>query len=448
MPLSRSDGAPVNIFGAAGPLIAPTLIFAGDSEWADGWQGSGDGTTYVGRTLYWILQKMRRRYICDLNEHLFATDGYTTSQWISTYLASCVAACQAAVAAGSVPVVLIKLGTNNVASGGSSPPSFATIQADFETIFNALYAAGAVSCPILILPRASPSALSTNGEILRNGVNGYLAAQRWSKRRIIPIDTIKVMTNGDGTPLSGYLVDGLHPTPLGGSVEQGPIVSVLTALSPLDVIPDFITTTDAYNATYGLYGNRIVNGSLTGTTGTKSNSQATGSPPTSWAAGAFTTASFGHAGGSAGTHITGAFSSVTSSLDVPNEPMTQISLGGTASSEFIGIQQTVNGNLSAGDVVQFGMDIEWDSGLTNVSTIGAYLDFWYQGSLQEGLSLDGVSPWPGTSAGRMQIISNQLTVPSGYGNQNIVVSLFAQGSTNGPPSGNVRFGQAWVRKTN
>ena len=421
------------------PSIVPTLIMAGDSQIADGYQGGGNGTSYFGRVAIWVRTKIHGRFNCDLESGMFATSGFNSTQWITTHLANCVGAVKAAVAAGSQPVVLMKLGTNDCGGGFA----YATSKGNFDTIFAALTGAGAIVCPVLILPRGTGSALSANGEKLRHGLNAYFSALRYTNGgRVIPIDTIRVMTNGDGTPLSGVLIDGLHPTPIGADIEATPIAAVLNALCPFDTVPDFLNASDVYDATYAPFGNRVVNGSMSGTGGGTDNAQATGTWPTSWKAGGWTTP-INLSGAS--TKITGVGSSVVSSLDVPNTPMCQIALGGTASSDFFVLEQAASlAGAATGEKYIGGCVFEWDAGLANVAAVYFGANFGYQGQCYEGASLDGVQPLP-SAARRLVLVSNPVTL-SAAGNTNLFMRIGVQGSNLGAPSGNVRIGHAFVLK--
>ena len=426
--------------GQAGPLTAPTLIFAGDSMTADSQMGTpGAGvTTYTASHVTWIRWLTGRRLRWDPSL-VFATPGFTTGQWITIHMPPCVAACQAAKDAGSTPVVVLRLGTNDL-SGGAS---LSALVANFETIFSALNAAGALAIAYLATPRSGANALSAASETTRQGLNGYLASKgRSNAQRVIPYDPNPFVANAAaGGARSGYQRDGLHGTAIGYAAEAQGVAAILNALAP----PVFCGQTDprdVFDAASNPGGNRLANGLLSGSAGYTANGAA-GQVASGWYATLQNSANTG-----AASSLTGLFAKTAHPV-VAGLEMQQVTLGGAAGGgEFAQLYQPgfPPTGLSVGDMVEAEMLAEWDAGLAGVSSIGMILNANYAVQSWDGASGAGYGPLP-AAATRLTLWTPPfaLTQPALGGNLNFSIRAYATSDT-APVAAVIRFSQVRVRK--
>lgn len=270
-------------YDAAGPLTSPALIFAGDSMTADSQMGSppyGGVTTYTASHASWLRWLTARRFYWDAGQ-VFATPGFTTTQWIATHMANAVAACRAVRARGAVPIVVLRLGTNDLTT--ATPLS--AITANFETIFSALHSAGAIVVAYLAMPRSGANVLSSGPEKTRLGLNAYLARKALTDvQRVIPFDPAPYMVDAStGAARTGYSRDGLHGTAIGYAAEAAALAPILNTLAP-PVYCGQLDADDTFDAVSNPYGNRLVNGSwpdraATRPTGRRGRWRTAGTPP-------------------------------------------------------------------------------------------------------------------------------------------------------------------------
>lgn len=227
---------------------------------------------------------------------------------------------------------VVLAGTNDFLNDIAS----ATTIANLTAIHDALIAKGitVVACTMPPVWSASSSKLTEQGE-----VNTWVRDQA-QKPGIIVCDWSAQFANpnGDGTPVTGYTGDGVHPTPVGAAVLGKELADVLRfyvggntrGLVATNIDP---TTVNA-------------NALLTGSAGTL-NTGSAGQIATSWIAGRTV---------STGT-ITGAKEVRTDGL--PGEWQKLTLSGGTATSAFLMYQDVTIAGIAAGD--KYEAEMEFDS---------------------------------------------------------------------------------------
>ena len=433
--------SPQQAADAAGPLCAPTLIFAGDSMTADSQMGTppyGGVTTYTASHVTWLRWLTGRRFYTDPGL-VFGTAGFTTAQWIATHMANCVAAVVAARAKGSLPVVVLRLGTNNLTAGNT----LAAITADFETILNALHAAGAVTVAYLTMPRGGANVLSATAEKVRHGLNNYLAGKaRSNSQRVIPFDPIPYVVDvATGAMLAAKTRDGLHGTAQGYAAEASALAAILVSLAP-PTYCGFLDVDDIFDATSNPYGSKLPNGIFAGTGGNKANGVA-GTVANSWYASLLKSD-----GSTAAASLTATGSSVLSA-GVTNLPMQQFVMGGTAGSgELLKLYQggvAISG-YAVGDLVEMEVDVEWDAGLTGIAAVLAILNANYAAQSIDGAGGAAYGPLP-SAATKITLSTPPIAMTAAVlaGNLNFAIQIVGTPDTSAVAA-TIRVSQARIRK--
>lgn len=417
-----------------GPLLtAPVLIFAGDSQTADSY---GAGATYTASHVNWLRTATRHRYAYDPATDLFATAGYTTANWITTYLSPCVSRCQSVSSSGATPVVVVRLGANDVGAGRS----VADTTADLDRVVTSLHDAGALTVVYPVHPRSGSSALSTVQETRRQAVNRHIADYgRTPGLGACTVDTLSLVVDAStGAARSGYQRDGLHETGLGAEAAVKPVAALLNALAP-DVLRPFLDADDVFDAVENPFGSKLVNGLFAGTTGVRSQG-VTGDVAAGWTASLFNGDGTGPA-----TALTAACAK-TVGVTIAGLPMQQVTLGGAAGGgESFRLTQSVpKTGYAAGDRLELGVMLEWDDGLTNVNAAPLLFSAGYPNQLFELAGGAAYGPLP-SGARSLAVVTTPLKLASATGSLDVRLSVAAQANTS-PVSGVLRFSQAWVRK--
>lgn len=320
-------------------VSTPTLAVLGDSRLVAGY------TTLFNQAFYnttgpscWIesLSRGRARALFSLN---FAVGGFTTTQVIQQKLAS--------VMSSTANIVVVLASINDANAGVVVGTSLTNL----AFIVNQIVGVGKICILIPELPRGPAGALSGSGlnehfqiaQYLRTfaSIPGVYIADPWLDV-CDPIDA-------NGSWISTYTLDGLHPNTIGAYFMGKAIARVLNIIYPE---PGLLASSNAdrYNAVSNPRGNLFANGMLDGTAGTKT--LATGNFADSWAAVASATIAL--VGSKVNSAITG-------------RAMQQIAVTVTnaASTHSGTFAPTLTlGNFLPGDTVEFVGEIEVDSGGT------------------------------------------------------------------------------------
>ena len=262
-------------------------------------------------------------------------------------------------------ICVVHCGTNDIYGG----VSYATTTDNLAYIWGALTGAGITVIVVPVLPRAKDSTsglLPLNLRYRLQRINAWIRKTAPSMSNVYVADPtaniVDYTATGSnlGDPIGGisaavtaYTYDGLHPAVL-GAYWMGKAVADVIALNIPAAGAAFNNPVDVFDATENPNGNVILNGLLTGTGGTLTNSGAlpSGTVATSWTLQGF----LGTVAGS------------STSLTLPNGatvPQQTIVLGASSSAK---IYQGVSslGGLSTGDTVYSEVEVTV-TGATNLN---------------------------------------------------------------------------------
>ena len=249
-------------------LHPPRLGYFGDSITAAGYaeratylgQGLGGYPTWVG-----ILTNHRMLHNDAWN---FGVSGNTTTQMLARI---------STVLSAGLDVCVVMGGTNDLTNSSS----FATIRANLEAIYNALYNAGTKVIAVPITGRASPNALTAAQRQVGMQVNDWIRRQAQVRRDFFVADCSLVFddpASTDWSYRSGYSGDGIHPSIIGAKVIAERIAPIINTLYA-DWRQPVMSSVDLYDATQLPNGN-MFDGMFAGTGGSIANSA--GAVATGW----------------------------------------------------------------------------------------------------------------------------------------------------------------------
>ncbi len=339
--------------GDVGPLLAEARIgLFGDSIAGSQSQStSTDRYTSACGMVPWACALSGGRLTTNPNWN-YGVSGERTDEMLTR-----LSAAVAALVAAGVRFVFISGGTNDIFQKRTPADVFANIVKIATTFRDA----GITPILLAIMPRTYAS-LATSGErtTARNQqswINNSLRAWSVTTPGVVLLDLVRQVTDPadvDGNPLggsatkTGLTYDQLHPATRLGYLGGKAIVAALSPILPPRK-PYYATAVDVYHATENPLGNKLVNGKLTGTTGTDGTG-ATGDQPTSWTA--------SRSGGSTATVVGSKVTATDPDGGASTEwyRMTITASGGTAgSADTIRLRQSVtlaSGKYAIGDRVK------------------------------------------------------------------------------------------------
>lgn len=272
--------------------------------------------------------------------HNAGVNGDTTTQMLARL--------ETDVLAKNPDIVFILAGTNDLANSAITDT---TVITNLQTMYEKILSTGAAVVAIPILPRNSSSDWPNANQRKRHlKVNAWIKQYCRNKKGMIYLDLASPITNTSGEMNTLYSNDGLHPNTLGGWVMGLAAYNQMQYALPKLFDNGLYNPTDDYDATYNQYGN-LVNGDFSGTGGTKTGSQVSGTVPDSWIL------------VQTGTPVSSVASSITTRSDGKPGAAVQLrytttgSLGSTAE-EFAFRTASSSTGVVTGEYYQLEMDIE------------------------------------------------------------------------------------------
>ena len=419
-----------------GTRLAPgsTLIFAGDSLTSNGQSitSRGDVTSYPASHMSW-LRWLTGDTFRSSPSLVFAVEGYGTGDWIAGQQTACLSAVRAVASAGSTPVVILRLGADDLLQ--SQPAQ--TVIDNLRAIISALQSAGATVIAFLIGPRAGYTDAQKQ---TRAAVNSYLGGRNGTPGLLVFDPNAYTADPATGLPKQGYLRDDLHGTAVGYHAEAAPLAAMLTASGSQG--PGVRTNAVLYPPDEGeTPGNAVVNGRLAGVGGQVGGgaAQTSGVAADGWLFGVVAPSD-----ATSDSPLTTVWSKAAS--PVTGEAMQQVRLSGAPTGvEYAQLRQDqpIQG-FAAGDLVRGRMTVEWDEGLGNVLSVAMIVNAEYAAQSFEGPSTPSFGPLP-SDATRLVMLTAPFRMPAAALPGTFHVSLMASAFGSGlPVSGAVRFGDVRV----
>lgn len=337
---------------------AKKAIFCGDSitavadsfgATAHAWETDGYPT---------FVRQFSRGSLDITRDNIFATSGYTTQQWIDTWL-------DKALKSGA-DIAFMLIGTNDL----SSIPSATTIN-NLNYIYSRMLAAGIKLVIIPILPRTNND--TSTIRIRKNGVNNWINEFARTEPRVAIAKTRYTLTdatNATGNPKSGVLkADGLHPGTSGAQqIARDALIAAQTLLDISPLTTKFIDAADVYDSVENTRGNLLGNNPLlTGNAGTEGTG-ITGETADSWA---------WSCAGTQGT-LAAVASKVNRTGDNENGVWQQLAITGiptTICSYFLAPTTEITSGFVPGEKVYFEMEIDYDANPVGLIQLGVQLQF-------------------------------------------------------------------------
>lgn len=408
-----------------------TVAFTGDSRLARGFDVSGNRLTSTRYTLSYgpapyIEMLTGARVQCPI-EYNFATSGYK--------VADCLALAPSVAATGATFVVMLM----SVNDPKASTAEMLTLKSGIFSQVSTFLAAGKIVIIVPELPRGTSGAFT--GAVLKR----HLELSQWIRTLQTinnvyvadPWDKIGDTTATDGSYVSTYSSDGLHPNSRGMFEMARKIANIINSLiRPAAVLPG--TSADIFDATDSPFGNLLTNGLLTGTGGTKTI--ATGNFADSWAC---TSPNADYA--IVGSKVT----SANSGRAMQQMAITTTALGANRTATFAQTFTTAALGLNAGNVVEAVAELEWDASASNVmmptlellftTGAGTVRSRW---ASNPAFTADHLIP---ATAEAGVIRTQRIQVPSGtITAATLNVNMYGQSGTTG--SATIRVGSIAVRR--
>jgi len=175
-------------------------------------------------------------------------------------------------------IVFVHGGTNDLANAVNTA---AGVFANLEEIYDAILATGAIVVAIPIFPRNSSSDWpNANQRKAHLDVNNRIKQKCRNTKGMIFMDIASPITNTSGELVAAATGDGLHPNTYGGWLQGLEAYNILQNALPFRRDNGIYNPTDDYDATYNPYGN-LINGDFSGSGGTKTGAQVSGTVPDS-----------------------------------------------------------------------------------------------------------------------------------------------------------------------
>ncbi len=305
-------------------------------------------------------------YLCWLRRYLgnridlpftrvYAVAGKTVAQVLAEQVPTAVAA--------TLDTCIVDVGINSVTGG----VTYASMIADYTSIFKALRGANQFVIVLGIRVRNSPVALTTAQNKLVGRVNKWIAEWCRADSGMLYYDQNPLFIDAStGNAKTGWLRDGTHDNAISAREYGKDLAAKITGFMP-DFDGRMIMLGDVYDATENPTGNLLTNGLFAGTSGTVTNG-ATGSLATSW--------SGYRVNASSTTSV--AFSKESDSL-ITGLDKQVITFGGTGDSVVVQVQQTqvVPGSIAIGERVYFAVEMELSSlsvGFQNIAITASARD--------------------------------------------------------------------------
>lgn len=373
---------------------------------------NGSGQTAVGQNVvsrntgvqFWapFLSGQRVQFPQALNHGI---GGETTAQ-----IAARVGPAVSAAAAANADGMLVFAGRNSWSTGAT----FASVQADYETIVSTCLAAGLAVIWITDTPYGH--ATFTSARLTAPQLRRALQFRRWlldtqaGRAGVIIIDgwdglADPASTLGDFAS-AAFTVDGIHLSQQGSAVIGQRIAHALSAIYPplSGLLP--ASNSDLQDAVDNPRGVISANPFFAGTTGTSLSTNGSGTLAANWAP--------RHNGARAGYTV------VFSQPTVGGKAWQQLVYSGTPTlaGQHDGIMQALSlgTQIAAGARVRVMAEVEWDAGLTGVSAISIGIEGNRTNAPGFYLAYDGqdnaTSISVGTAARSGILMSDPITVPA------------------------------------
>lgn len=328
------------------------ISFWGDSRVANGVLIAGTNYNITSRSVIgWARNLCKQSFRCG-TEHIHGTGGHTSAQIL--------AALNAGIATDPAGTIVVLGSTNDRAAGLT----------DAETITNLTEIERLVISFGKLLIWANEMPRGGSNVLVAPQLQYHLSVVRWlSGRSVTPgvyvADTfspLTLLTSASASPNTGMMgSDGLHPSTLGA------YTAALAFKAIFDLIfrpsPSLAAgVVDIYDATYNRRGSLNLNPMLTGTAGTKNAGLGTisGNLADSYTADML-----------AATGLTAVLSKVTSG----GKDWQQAVLSGTPTSASAGVRiastTSISSLITAGDVIEQTVEVEWDASHTGLLSIQA-----------------------------------------------------------------------------
>lgn len=313
---------------------------------------------------------------------------------------------------------LILTGTNAIAYGDQT---VAQMQATFVQIWTALLNVGIIPVTMLDLPRGWTTAALRRRHF---ALNRWLLVNSPAYGSVVIDSTAKLMdiASATGDPLAAYYYDSpaVHPGSVGAYQAALPVAAYFNALAASSAFHGF-SAGDVYDATDNPGGNLMPNGGVGyGTAGTKTGTNVTG---TVWS---------GMQVALISGSVTACACSIAARADggAGNWQIIDLTTAGAASIWFYPVSDI---SFAAGDIAEFGADIDASGLGSGVSNIAARL-LDYNGASQlaayYALSFDHTAPdkgaLPTAFAGR--VVTDPMTMLANTTRAVPVVSLTTTGA--------------------
>lgn len=231
-----------------------TFAVYGDSRTQQCHYIDGTGSIEVRGFVYWLELMGGGRFRCNV-ENNFGVGGDSTQLALDRI---------GAVLADPSPVVIVRLGTNDI---GGALPAITPI-ANLTTIVRTLRAGGKIVVLVNEQPRNFNMTAYTRQQLFK--LRRWISSQHNPAAGVYVADPYSRLVDrldANGAPVSAYFSDTLHENATGARLVAESIYDVMQRLYPVND-PLSYNNNDVFDAVENPQGNLILNGQMAGTTGT------------------------------------------------------------------------------------------------------------------------------------------------------------------------------------